>query len=272
MRKYIAELFGTLVLVFVGCGTVVFSEPYVGNIGIALAFGLAVTAMIYTIGSISGAHINPAVTLGMWTSGRIKIKDVIGYIAFQFIGAVLGTGLIYSIIKGHISGYDIRYIGLGQNGYGLGYAGGYDLYSAILFELVATFIFVKVVLKTTESDLKIAGVVIGLTLIAIHILGLPITGVSVNPARSFGPALFVGGEALSQLWLFLVVPSFAGIFAGLSDHRCCFSCEQTKNSKKAPKSVATAAKNAKENKEEYAPKRRHSPAHHVGRRAPANRA
>lgn len=221
MKKYIAELFGTFVLVFVGCGTVVFSAPYVGNIGVALAFGLALTAMVYAIGPVSGAHVNPAVTLGVLSAGRMSVKNAIGYIIFQFLGGIAGASLVLLLVSGHLTGYDVASQGLGQNGWGENYGSGYDIISAAVFEFVATFIFVKVILKTTEGDLKIAGVVIGLTLVVLHILGLQITGVSVNPARSFGPALFVGGEAMSQLWLFLVVPSVAGILAGLCSRFCC---------------------------------------------------
>ena len=223
MKKYIAELFGTFVLVFVGCGTVVFSAPYLDYVGIALAFGLALTAMAYCVGPISGAHVNPAVTLGVLTAGRMSLKDALGYIIFQFIGATLGAAVLYYMLSGKINGYSIALNGLGQNGWGENYGGGYNIVAAAVFELIATFIFVKVILKVTEEDLKIAGVVIGLTLAVLHILGLAITGVSVNPARSFGPALFVGGQAMAQLWLFLVVPSVAGILAGICS-RCCHCC------------------------------------------------
>ncbi|MBO6290136.1 MAG: aquaporin [Alphaproteobacteria bacterium] len=223
MKKYIAELFGTFVLVFVGCGTVVFSAPYVGHVGIALAFGLALMAMVYAIGPVSGCHVNPAVTFGVFCAGRMKFVDVIGYVLFQLGGAALAAWLIkYMAVEGHINGYDLAN-GLGQNGWGENYAGGYTMTAAIIFEFIATFIFVKVILKTTECDLRIAGVVIGLTLAVMHILGLPITGVSVNPARSFGPAIMLQGEALQQLWLFLAVPSVAGILAGICS-RCCACC------------------------------------------------
>ena len=259
MKKYIAELFGTLVLVLVGCGTVVFSAKYVGPIGIGLGFGLALTAMIYAIGPVSGAHVNPAVTLGALTSGRISLKDAIGYIIFQFIGATLGAAILYYMVGGKIGGYDIASNGLGQNGWGYNYGDGYDIYTAAVFEFIATYIFVKVILKTTAQDLKIAGVVIGLTLVVLHILGLLITGVSVNPARSFGPAVFVGGEALAQLWLFLLVPSVAGILAGICSRCCCCGCcgDACKvEEKPVVKAVA----------EEKPAAHRHSPAHHTARR------
>lgn len=258
MKKYIAELFGTFVLVFMGCGTVVFSAPYVGNLGIAFAFGLAVMAMIYAVGPISGAHINPAVTLGVLSAGRMSLKNAFGYIIFQFLGAILGAYALAYVVSGHLSGYDIATQGLGQNGWGADYAGGYDIYAAAIFEFIATFIFVKVILKVTETDLKIAGVAIGLTLVALHILGLPITGVSVNPARSFGPAFLVQGEAFSQVWLFLVVPSLAGIFAGLMSRCCCCcgSCEMPK----APAVVKAAAPAVEHKEVKRAPMHRRGPA------------
>lgn len=221
MKKYIAELFGTFVLVFIGCGTVVVSAPYEGLVAVALAFGLAVMAMVYAIGPVSGAHLNPAVTLGMLCAKRMSLRESLGYIVFQFIGATLAAAVLYYMASGRLGGFSIAKEGLGQNGWGEDYAARYGLGSAILFEFVATFIFVKVILKVTERDLKIAGVVIGLTLTMLHILGLPITGVSVNPARSFGPAVFVGGLALTQLWMFLIVPTIAGMFAGFTSRFCC---------------------------------------------------
>ena len=220
MKKYFAELFGTFVLVLMGCGTVVFSGAAVGNLGIAFAFGLAVMAMVYTIGSVSGAHINPAVTLGVYSSGKMSGEDAFGYIIFQLLGALAGTYVLLLIAGGRLSGYDAGFEGLGQNGWGTGYADEYNMVSALIFEFIATFVFVKVVLHTTALELKIAGVVIGLTLVLLHIVGLQITGVSVNPARSFGPAIFVGGEAMKQLWLFIVAPSAAGILAGLTCRFC----------------------------------------------------
>lgn len=238
MKKYIAEMLGTFVLVFIGCGTVVFASRYVGSIGVALGFGLALTAAAYTYGPISGAHVNPAVTLGFLSSGRMKLNQAMGYIVFQFIGALLASAVIYMIAKGRASGYTLE-MGLGQNGWGVEYAGQYSLGSAFWFEFIATFIFVKVVLKTTACDLKITGVVIGLTLAVIHILGLPITGVSVNPARSFGPAIMVGGTALHQLWLFLLAPSLAGLLAGLSD--LCCNCFCSGQCSLAPKIAALKA-------------------------------
>ncbi len=259
MKKYIAELFGTFVLVFIGCGTVVFSAPYVGFTGIALAFGLAVMAMIYAIGPVSGAHINPAVTLGVLSAGRMSLKDAIGYIIFQFVGATLGAAALIYVLQGKLNGYNVVEAGLGQNGWGYNYGGGYNLYSAIAFEFIATFIFVKVILKVTAADLKIAGVVIGLTLVVLHILGLPITGVSVNPARSFGPAYFVGGEALAQLWMFLLVPSVAGILAGICSRCCCCGCCGGACKVEAKPEVKAVAV-------EKPAVQKHSPAHHSARK------
>ena len=245
MKKYIAELFGTFVLVFIGCGTVIFSDT--GVVGVALAFGLALMSMVYCIGPVSGAHVNPAVTLGVLTAGRMSLKDAIGYIIFQFIGATLGAAVLYYMVQGKINGYNIEIGGLGQNGWGLNYGGGYDMIPAMIFEFIATFIFIKVILKVTEGDLKIAGVVIGLTLAVLHILGLKITGVSVNPARSFGPAFFVGGQAMAQLWMFLVVPSIAGILAGICSRCCCCCCGgacKLPEKKEAPVETVAAAKSA----------------------------
>lgn len=219
MKKYIAEMFGTFVLVFIGCGTVVFSGVTVGHLGIAFAFGLAVMAMAYAIGPVSGAHVNPAVTLGVWSAGRMSAKDAIGYIIAQFIGAILGAAVLWLIASERLRGYDVAVEGLGANGWGAGYGMSYSVVAAMLFEFIATYIFVKVILKATEKPIEVAGLIIGLTLVVIHILGLQITGVSVNPARSFGPALFVGGHALAQVWLFLIVPSVAGLLAGLVNRK-----------------------------------------------------
>lgn len=275
MKKYIAELFGTFVLVLIGCGTVVFSAPFVGQIGIALAFGLAVMAMAYTIGSVSGAHVNPAVTLGVLSAGRMSLKDAIGYIIFQFIGATIGAAVLYYMVQGKLNGYNVAEFGLGQNGWGANYGSGYDMTTAIIFEFLATFIFVKVILKTTESDLKIAGVVIGLTLVVLHILGLRITGVSVNPARSFGPAFFVGGQAMAQLWLFLVVPAVAGIFAGICS-RCCgcgccckCGCNGNCNGECGCENCTCKTEEKKKIENDAVDKpapRKHAPAHHTARR------
>ena len=217
MKKYLAELVGTFILVLFGCGTAVVAGDKVGVLGIAFAFGLALIGAAYGIGPVSGCHINPAVSLGVWTAGRMTTKDMIGYWVGQFIGGFLGAWVLYMIARGVGAGYDIGVAGLGQNGWGAGYQGEYNLTSAFLFEFVATLIFIIVILGSTQKAAApgFAGLAIGITLVVIHIFGIRITGVSVNPARSLGPALLVGGKALSQVWLFLLVPSSAGVVAGL---------------------------------------------------------
>ncbi|MGD0631973.1 MAG: aquaporin [Terracidiphilus sp.] len=220
MKKYFAELVGTFFLVFFGVGTAVITggvPGLVGILGIAFAFGLGLVAAAYGIGPISGCHINPAVSMGVWVAGRMKTMDLIGYWVAQFIGATLGAWVIFLIASGVSGGYSIATSGLGQNGFGAGYQGGYNLTSAIAYEFVATLLFVIVILGSTQkfSTPGFAGLVIGLTLVAIHLLGIRITGTSVNPARSFGPAVFVGGQAIQQLWVFLLIPTLGGAAAGL---------------------------------------------------------
>jgi len=217
MKKYFAELVGTFILVLFGCGTAVVAGDKVGILGIAFAFGLSLIGAAYGIGPISGCHINPAVSLGVFVAGRMSIKDMLGYWAGQFLGGILGAWVLYSIVSGVGGGYNIATSGLGQDGWGFGYQGGYGMHSAMLFEFVATLIFVIVILGSTQAKAPsgFAGLAIGITLVAIHIFGIHITGVSVNPARSLGPALFVGGQAMSQVWLFLLLPSIGGAVAGL---------------------------------------------------------
>jgi aquaporin Z len=217
MKKYLAELVGTFILVLFGCGTAVVAGDKVGILGIAFAFGLALIGAAYGIGPISGCHINPAVSLGVYVAGRMSIRDMVGYWIGQFLGGLLGAGVLYGIVSGVDGGFNIDVSGLGQNGWGAGYQGGYNATSAILFEFVATLIFVIVILGSTQKSAPggFAGLAIGITLVAIHIFGIHVTGVSVNPARSLGPALFVGGKALEQVWLFLLVPSLGGAAAGL---------------------------------------------------------
>lgn len=217
MKKYLAEFIGTFTLVLFGCGTAVVAGKSVGVLGIAFAFGFALIAMAYGIGPISGCHINPAVSLGVFVAGRMKGKDLAGYVVGQVLGATAGAGVLALIANGLLTGYNTTAGGLGQNGWGSGYLGGYGLSSAITFEFVATLLFVIVILGATQQGApsQMAGLAIGITLVVIHIFGINITGVSVNPARSLGPALLVGGRALAQLWLFLLVPSLAGIFAGV---------------------------------------------------------
>ncbi|MFH0803372.1 MAG: aquaporin [bacterium] len=217
MKKYLAELIGTFTLVLFGCGTAVVAGDKVGIVGIAFAFGLALLGMAYGIGPISGCHINPAVSLGALIAGRMSFKDFIGYVIGQCVGAIAAAGVLAVIVQGKLAGYDIGIAGLGQNGWGPDYQGGFGLSSAALFEFVATFLFIVVILGSTQdgAPAKMAGLAIGLTLVVIHIFGISITGVSVNPARSLGPALLVGGKALEQLWLFLVFPCLGGILAGI---------------------------------------------------------
>jgi aquaporin Z len=217
MKKYLAELVGTFILVLLGCGTAVVAGDKVGILGIACAFGFALIGAAYGIGPISGCHINPAVSLGVWSAGRMKTTEMFGYWAGQFLGGILAAWVLALIVGGVGGGYNVAASGLGQDGWGPGYQGEYSLVSAIVFEFVATLIFVVVILGATQkaAPAGFAGLGIGITLVVIHIFGIHITGVSVNPARSLGPALFVGGKALSQVWLFLLVPSAAGIVAGL---------------------------------------------------------
>ncbi|MBD9091736.1 MAG: MIP family channel protein [Bacteroides oleiciplenus] len=208
MKKYIAEMVGTMVLVLMGCGSAVFAgsavgavSAGVGTLGVAFAFGLSVVAMAYTIGGISGCHINPAITLGVFMSGRMSGKDAALYMIFQVIGAIIGSAILFALVS--TGGHDGP-TATGSNGFGDG-----EMLQAFIAEVVFTFIFVLVVLGTTDSKKgagNFAGLAIGLALVLVHIVCIPITGTSVNPARSIGPALFEGGAALSQLWLFIVAP------------------------------------------------------------------
>jgi len=217
VKRYFAELVGTFILVLFGCGTAVVAGDKVGILGIAFAFGLGLIAAAYAIGPISGCHINPAVSLGVWVAGRMTAAEMFGYWIGQFLGAILAAWVIFLIASGVEGGYNLAVNGLGQDGWGPGYQGGYTVLSAIVFEFIATLIFVTVVLGSTQKSAPagFAGLAIGIALVAIHIFGIHITGVSVNPARSLGPALLVGGKALAQLWLFLLVPSLGGAAAGL---------------------------------------------------------
>lgn len=215
-RKLIAEAIGTFILVFFGCGTAVLMGAEVGMTGIALAFGLAIVAAAYGLGPISGAHLNPAVSLGMLVAGRMGAAEFLGYAVAQVAGAVAAAAVLLAIASGKAD-YTLAAGGLGQNGYGPGYLGGYSLGAALLFEVVATFLFVTVILGATQAGAPaaMAGLAIGLTLAAIHLVGINVTGVSVNPARSAGPALLVGGTALAQLWVFVAAPLAGGALAGL---------------------------------------------------------
>lgn len=216
MKPLLAELIGTFTLVLFGCGAAVLAGGEVGQLGIAFAFGLAIVAMAYGIGPISGCHVNPAVSFGAFIAGRMDLNTMIRYWAAQFVGAVLGAAVLYLIASGR-AGYDLATNGLGQNGWGAGYLGEYTIVAALVFEVVATFLFLVVILGATQKSAPgmVAGLAIGLTLAVIHIVGIQVTGVSVNPARSFGPAVIVGGTAISQLWLFFVAPLVGAALAGV---------------------------------------------------------
>lgn len=217
MKRYISELIGTMVLVLFGCGSAAIAGSLLGNLGIAMAFGLSIVAMAYVIGDISGCHINPAVSIGMWIDGRLEAKDLIMYIVFQCIGAIIGIALLVAIINSapNLGGYLTT--GLGQNGFGSASSVGLDVVGAIIVEIILTFVFVFTVLGVTKKaeNGTIAGIVIGLTLAFVHIMGIPLTGTSVNPARSLAPALFLGGQALQQVWVFILAPIIGAVIAGL---------------------------------------------------------
>ena len=218
MKRYISELIGTMVLVLFGCGSAAIAGDVLGNLGIAMAFGLSIVAMAYVIGDISGCHINPAVSIGLWIDGRMETKDLIMYIIFQCIGAIIGTAILAVLINSAptLGGYMTT--GLGQNGFGAASSVGINLYGALITEVILTFVFVFTVLGVTRSEKTsaVAGIVIGLTLAFVHIMGIPLTGTSVNPARSLAPALFMGGVALQQVWVFIVAPIIGAIIAGLA--------------------------------------------------------
>ena len=217
MKRYISELLGTMVLVLFGCGSAAIAGTVLGNLGIALAFGLSIVAMAYVIGDISGCHINPAVSIGMWIDGRMETKDLILYIVFQCIGAIIGIAILAVIINSapDLGGYMTT--GLGQNGFGSASSVGLNAVGAIIVEIILTFVFVFTVLGVTKKaeNGAVAGIVIGLTLAFVHIMGIPLTGTSVNPARSLAPALFMGGQALQQVWVFILAPVVGAVIAGL---------------------------------------------------------
>ena len=223
IKKYVAELIGTFALVLIGCGSAVIAGKAIlngtldglGLLGISFAFGLTLLVMVYAIGDISGCHINPAVTIAMLVAGKIKAKDSVAYIVAQCCGAIAGAGVLYVIATGQAD-YTIAN-GLGQNGFGNFSPGGYSLLACLVAEIVLTAIFLFVIFGSTSKDAPkgFAGISIGFTLVLVHLIGIPITGTSVNPARSLGPALFVGGEAINQLWLFWLAPIIGGIIAAV---------------------------------------------------------
>lgn len=222
-KKYFAEFLGTFSLVLFGCGAAVIAgvstdgPSGLGLLGISLAFGLAVAVMAYTIGPISGCHINPAISVAMAVAGKLSGKDTVGYIISQCLGAIAAAGVLYLLICGSGGFNGLGDWALGSNGWGAGYIGAYNTTSAFVAEFVFTFLFLMVIFGTTAKNASpaMAGLAIGLSLALIHMVVIPITGTSVNPARSLGPALFSGGIALQQLWLFIVAPLAGGIFAAL---------------------------------------------------------
>ncbi|WP_206240602.1 aquaporin Z [Novosphingobium terrae] len=218
-NRLTAELFGTFWLVFGGCGSAVLAAAYpalgIGFTGVALAFGLTVLTMAYSIGHISGCHLNPAVTVGLWAGGRFPARDIIPYWIAQLIGATVAAYLLLHIAQG-APGFELGPKGLAVNGYGPQSPGGYSLESGLIIEIVLTFGFLVVILGATDtrSPSGFAPIAIGLALTLIHLISIPVTNTSVNPARSTGPALLVGGLALSQLWVFWIAPIIGALLAG----------------------------------------------------------
>ena len=217
MSRYLAEFVGTFVLVFGGCGAAVLAGDKIGFAGVALAFGLSLLAMVYTIGHISGCHINPAVTLGLFISKKMDSRHVIGYWVAQILGAVVAAAFLLAIAKGNPNGYDPAVLGFAANGYGDHSPGHYGLAAAALAEIILTFFLVLTVIGATDlkATVGFAGLPFGFVLVLIHLVGIPVTNTSVNPARSIGPALFVGGWALQQLWLFIVAPLIGAALAAV---------------------------------------------------------
>jgi len=218
-KRTIAEFFGTFWLVFGGCGSAVLAAAVpgvgIGYLGVALAFGLTVLTMAYAIGHISGCHLNPAVSVGLWTGQRFPGKEVVPYVVAQVLGGVAGAGILYFIASGQ-AGFNITG-GLAANGYGTHSPSGYSLAAGLITEVVLTFMFLLIILGATDrrAPQGFAPIAIGLALTLIHLIGIPVTNLSVNPARSTGPAVFVGGWALGQLWLFWLAPLIGGFLAGV---------------------------------------------------------
>lgn len=202
MKKYLCEFIGTAVLVLFGCGTAVVTGADI--VATSLAFGLSIVAMAYVIGNISGCHVNPAVSLAMLISKKMNVKDFVGYVVAQILGGFLGAGILYFILSASTDGV----VGLGTNGFAQASAMGIGGVAAFVVELVLTFVFVYTILGVTSDENKsaVAGIVIGLTLTFVHLIGIRLTGTSVNPARSLAPAVIMGGEAIKQVWLFIVAP------------------------------------------------------------------
>lgn len=220
-KKLTAEFIGTLWLVLGGCGSAVFAAAFpdlgIGFAGVALAFGLTVLTMAFAIGHISGCHLNPAVSIGLWAGGRFKASELLPYIIAQLLGAIIGALIIFLIASGKV-GFDLKASGFAANGYGEHSPGGYSLVSGLISEVVLTFVFLFVILGSTDkrAPAGFAPIAIGLCLTLIHLISIPITNTSVNPARSTSQAVFVGGWALEQLWLFWVAPIVGALLAGLA--------------------------------------------------------
>jgi aquaporin Z len=218
MKKFVAEFIGTLWLVLGGCGSAVLAAAYpelgIGFAGVAIAFGLTVVTMAYAIGHISGCHLNPAVSIGLWAGGRFEGKQVLPYIIAQVLGGIAGAGILYLIASGK-PGFELG--GFAANGYGEHSPGGYGLLAALVCEIVMTFVFLIIIMGATHSKAPkgFAGLAIGLALTLIHLISIPVTNTSVNPARSTSQALFVGDWALGQLWLFWLAPIVGAVLAGL---------------------------------------------------------
>lgn len=218
MKKLVAEFLGTLWLVLGGCGSAVlaagFPELGIGFVGVAFAFGLTVLTMVYSIGHISGCHLNPAVSIGLWIGGRFDRKDLPGYIVAQVLGGITGAAILYLIASGK-AGFELG--GFASNGYGEHSPGGYSMTAALITEVVMTFMFLLIILGSThpKAPAGMAGIAIGLGLTLIHLISIPVTNTSVNPARSTSQAIFAGGWAIEQLWLFWLAPIVGAILAGL---------------------------------------------------------
>ena len=214
-KKLGAEFFGTFWLVLGGTGTAVLAGTGVGTLGISLAFGLTVLTMVYAVGNISGGHFNPAVSFGLWAGGRFPGKDLLPYIVAQVVGAIAASAVLYFILSGK-AGFTLGEGSLASNGYGVHSPGGYSYMSGLVTEIVMTFMFLFIILGATHKKAPkgFAGIAIGLALTLIHLISIPVTNTSVNPARSTGPALLEGGIALSQLWFFWVMPIIGEVIAG----------------------------------------------------------
>ena len=218
-KKLFAEFIGTFVLVLGGCGSAIlaatFPDTGIGFLGVALAFGLTVLTMAFAVGHISGGHFNPAVSLGLWAGKRFPASGLLPYIVTQVVGAIVAAGVLYLIANGQ-SGFNAQQSGFAANGYGEHSPGGYSLLSGLIAEVVLTFVFLIIIMGATDKRAPqgFAPIAIGLGLTLVHLVGIPVTNLSVNPARSTGPALIVGGWALAQLWLFWVAPIVGALLAG----------------------------------------------------------